>query len=258
MPLGADVVQVAKQAAADHRDGVVVKDVVVPLMAGGQEEIGLGRHAGHLLALVDAVAHQLLGHHVQAGLHGGNCGGGVQMERQGDNHRLDAVLFRMGEQFLIGGVNLDVLFRFRVALPTVDAHQAGAGLVGLGAVVVAVECPPDVVGADVGDGLDGDELRIDGPQQHAPFVAGADHADAERLGQRGVVVEVQWPQAVARSGVALNRLVEQIAADELAARGGTEVLFSDRSVFGAKEHDDVAFNHDFPLVGGTPSGVSLL
>ena len=92
MPLGADVVQLAQQPLADHVDRVVVQDVVVPLMAGGQQQLGLLGHAGHLLALVDAVAHQLFGHHVQAGLHGGDGRRGVQVQRQGDDHRLDAVL----------------------------------------------------------------------------------------------------------------------------------------------------------------------
>ena len=92
VPLGADVVQLAQQPLADHLDRVVVEDVVVPLVAGGQEQLGLLGHAGHLLALVDAVAHQLLGQHVQAGLHGGHGRRGVQVQRQGDDHRLDAVL----------------------------------------------------------------------------------------------------------------------------------------------------------------------
>ena len=55
-------------------------------------------HAGHLLALVDAVAHQLLGQHVQAGLHGGDGRRGVQVQRQGDDHRLDAVVLGVRDQ----------------------------------------------------------------------------------------------------------------------------------------------------------------
>ena len=130
VPLGADVVQLAQQPLADHLDRVVVEDVVVPLVAGGQQEIGLLGHAGHFLALVDAVGHQLLGHHVQAGLHGGDGRRGMQVERQGDNHRLDAVVFGLRDQFMIRPIDLDVLLRLGFALPAVDAHQAGAGLSG--------------------------------------------------------------------------------------------------------------------------------
>ena len=41
MPLGADVVQVAEHAAPDGVHGVGVEDAVVPLVAGGQEQLGL-------------------------------------------------------------------------------------------------------------------------------------------------------------------------------------------------------------------------
>ena len=86
-------------------------------MPDGQQQIGLLGHAGHFLALVDAVAHQLFGHHVQAGLHRGDGRGGVQVQRQGDDDRLDAVLFGVFDQFLISPINLDVLagfvFRFQ-------------------------------------------------------------------------------------------------------------------------------------------------
>ena len=101
------------------------------LLAGGQQQVGLVGHAGHLLALADAVGHQRFGHHVQAGFHGGDGRRGVQMERQGDDHRLDAVGLRVSDQLLVGAVDLDVLLRFRVAFPTVNAHQARPGLVHL-------------------------------------------------------------------------------------------------------------------------------
>ncbi len=254
MPLGANVVQLAEQPPADHLDRVVVKDVVVTLVPGGQEEIGLRRDAGHFLALVDAVGHQLLGHHVQTGLHRGDGRRGVQKQRQGDDYRLDAVFFGVGDQLLVAAVNLDVLLRLGLGFPGVDAHQARAGLVGVGAVVIAVERPPHVVRADIGNRLHGDELRIDGPQQHAPLVAGADHADAKGLRQRGVVVEVQRPQAVARADLRLDRLLQQVTADQLAADGGAEVLFSDRSIFRAEIHETFSLlYYDLPRVlGGTP------
>ena len=88
VPLGADVVQIAQHAAPDRVDRVGVEDVVVPLVAGGQDQAGLLGHAGHVLALVDAVGHELFGDHVQAGLHGGDGRRGVQVQRQGDDHAL--------------------------------------------------------------------------------------------------------------------------------------------------------------------------
>ena len=112
-------------------------------------------HAGHFLALVDAVAHQLLGQHVQAGLHGGDGRRGVQVQRQGDDHRLDAVVLGVVDQFLVGAVDLDVLAGFVLGLPAVDLPSGrGRALWAVVAVVVAVERPPDVVRADVGDRLD--------------------------------------------------------------------------------------------------------
>ena len=101
VPLGADRVQLAQHALANQLHRVVIQNVVVTLVTGGQEQLALLGHPRHLLALVDAVAHQLFGNHVQAGLHGGNGRGGVQVQRQGDDHRLDAVLLGVGDQFLV-------------------------------------------------------------------------------------------------------------------------------------------------------------
>ena len=72
VPLGADVVQLAQHAAANQVDRAIVEDVVVPLVAGDQVQARLLGHPGHLLALVDRVAHELFGQHVQARLHGGH------------------------------------------------------------------------------------------------------------------------------------------------------------------------------------------
>ena len=66
VPLGADVVQFAQSALADQIDRVIVENVVVSLVAGGQQQLGLFGHASHFLALMDAMAHQLFGDDVQA------------------------------------------------------------------------------------------------------------------------------------------------------------------------------------------------
>jgi hypothetical protein len=66
MPLGANVVDFAEQSPAQQVDGVVVENVVVPLMPHGQQHVlGLG-HARHDFALRDVVGHQFLGQHVLA------------------------------------------------------------------------------------------------------------------------------------------------------------------------------------------------
>ena len=80
--------------------------------------------------------------------------------------------------------------------------------------------------------LTADELRIDRADQHASFVAGADHAHANRLGDRLAVAEIQLAQAVARRDIGLDRLFEQLAADRLAADGGVEIFLADRSLLG--------------------------
>ncbi len=77
---------------------------------------------------------------------------------------------------------------------------------------------------------------IDRPQQHAPLVAGADHAHADRLGHGIAVAEVQRSQPLARLDVALDGFLQQVAADGLAADGGVEVLFADRLFFRTKIH----------------------
>ena len=89
MPLGADVMDVADQAAPDRVDRVVVQNAVMPLMADGQDLVRLLGDAAHFLALGHAVGHQLFGQHVLAGLHGLDGHRGVQVQRQGDDHRLD-------------------------------------------------------------------------------------------------------------------------------------------------------------------------
>ncbi len=207
----------------------------MPLVAGGQEELGLLGHPGHLLALVDRMAHELFGHHVQAGLHRRDGRRSVQEQRQGDNHRLDPVLLGMLDQLLVRAVDFDFLAGFRFT-PAVDLRQARPRLASLTAVMVAVEGPPHVVRPDVGDRLNGDVFRVDRPQQHAPLVAGADHAHPHRLGDARAVAEVHRSQPFARGDLRLDGLLEKVAADRLAADGGVEVLAADRLLFGSQIH----------------------
>ncbi len=103
------------------------------------------------------MAHELLGDDVQPGLHGGDGHRGVQVQGQGDNHRFQLVVLGVLDQLLVVAVDLDFLAGGVFGLPAVDGQQTGAGL-RLGE-VVAVERPPHVVGADVGDRPDGDVLR---------------------------------------------------------------------------------------------------
>ena len=82
------------------------------------------RDAGHLLALVDAVAHQLFGQHVLAGLHGLDGHRRVQVQGQRDDHGLDVGVLEQIVIILV--VNLDVLAGFVLALPAILGHQAAA------------------------------------------------------------------------------------------------------------------------------------
>ncbi len=109
VPLGADVVQLAQQPLAEQFHRVVVEDAVMALVAGGQQAIGLLGRQGHLLALVDGVAHELLGDDVQPGLHGGDGHRGVQVQRQGDDHRFQLVVLGVLDQLLVVAVDLDFL-----------------------------------------------------------------------------------------------------------------------------------------------------
>jgi hypothetical protein len=107
VPLGPDRVDVADQpGGADRVDGVVVEDAVVPLVAGGQDLAGLAGDAAHLLALPHAVTHQLLGQNMLAGPHRLDGGHGVEVEREGDDHRLHV---GVGEQLFVGLVDLHLL-----------------------------------------------------------------------------------------------------------------------------------------------------
>ena len=151
MPLGADVVDVAQDAALDRVHRLVVEDVVVPLVAGGQVPPGLLGNAGHLLALVDAVAHELLGDDVQPGPHGGHRHDAVQVQGRGDDHPFQAVGLGVGDQLAVVGVDLDVPARFVLGLPAVLGQQPRADLEQFGLGVVAVEGAVLVVGTDVGD-----------------------------------------------------------------------------------------------------------
>ena len=74
---------------------------------------------------------------------------------------------------------------------------------------------------------------IDRADQHAALVAGADHADADRLGDRVAVAEVQRPRPLPEATSALIAFLQQVAADRLAADGGVEVFLADRSFFGS-------------------------
>ena len=169
MPLGANGVDVAQQAALDPILGLPVLDVVMPLVADRQVEFLRVGHAGHFLALADRLGHELLGDHVQPLLHGRDGDGGVQVQRRGDDDRLDAVLLGVFQQLLVGPVDLHVLLGFRLGLPAIDRHQPGADRQQRRLVVlvrpIAVKGAELVEGADVGNGLDLDEFGIQGPDQ---------------------------------------------------------------------------------------------
>ena len=120
---------VAHQTTLERVDGVVVQNAVMALVAGGQQLFSLCRNAGHVLALVYAMGHQLFGEHVLAGLEGLDGHLVVQVQWQGDDHPFDVLV---GQQFFVVVVNLDVLASFVLGLPTVLLHQAHAQAAAFG------------------------------------------------------------------------------------------------------------------------------
>ena len=69
---------------------------------------------------------------------------------------------------------------FVLGLPAVFLQQTRPNGQGRLARIVAVERPPDVVGANVGNRLHLDKPGVERTDQHASLVAGADHADPQR------------------------------------------------------------------------------
>ena len=184
---------------------------------------------------MDAVGHQLLGQHVQARLHRRHRRRGVQVQRQGDNHRLDAVGLGVVDQLLASAaVDLDVPPGLVFGLPTVLGHQSRPGGQRRFAVMVAVEGPPDVVRADVGDRADLEELGIDRPQQHAPLVAGADHADPQGRADGPVVAEIEGPQPAAQHHAGGHGPLDEVAARDVHVAG---TLACGRRIAGHAVHD---------------------
>ena len=134
-----------------------------------------------------------------------------------------AVALGVLEQLLVAAVllvvDLHVPPGFVFGLPAVLGHQARPGGQRRLAGMVAVEGPPDVVRADVGDRLDLDELGIDRAEQHAPLVAGADHADAQRRADGLVVAEVERAQPAADHHARGHAAEDEVAAVHAGGRG---------------------------------------
>jgi hypothetical protein len=209
MPLGPNRVHVANQPRlADRVDGVVVKNAVVPLMARRQNLVGLFRDLPHLLALMDTVPHELLGEHMLAGPHRLDRSRSMQMQRQGNHDRLDVFV---GEEFLVGLVDLHVLAGLVLGRPLILGHQPRPSLVGARARHVAMEAAEDVVGTDVGDRDDIQIVGIVGPEQHAPLVASADHADPQRIADAFAVAEVDRAQPGSSRQAGRHRAGEEVA-----------------------------------------------
>ena len=122
----------------------------------------------------------------------------------------------LSSKLLVWAVDLHVLPGFRLGLPAVDRHQPRADRQQRRLAVlvrpIAVKGAELVEGADVGDGLDLDELGVQGPDQHAPFVAGADHAHPDRRADRRVVAEVEPAQPDAGHGAGGHARLEKVAS----------------------------------------------
>ncbi len=73
-----------------------------------------------------------------------------------------------------------------------------------------------VVGTNVRDGHYVDIGRVERADQHAPFIARANHADANRIGH-GAVAEIHRTQTGTRYGSGRDHTLEEIAAIHAAA-----------------------------------------
>ena len=250
VPLGADRVDVSDQfRGADRVDGVVVEDAVVPLVAGGQDLARLAGHAAHLLALVDAVPHQLLGEHVLAGPHRLDGGRGVEVEGKGDHHRLDV---GVGEHVFVGAVDLHLRAGRVFGGPLVLRHQPRAGLVGAGAGDVAVKGSEDVVGANVGDRDDVEILGIVRAEEHAPLVARTEEAHAERVTHALAVAEVDRAEACPGGDAGGHRAREEVAAGD--RHRLVEVFLADLLLLFSQVHRR-HLGSQFKIYGSAAAGV---
>ena len=135
--------------------------------------------ADHLLALADVPGHQLFAQHVLARLQGIDGHRGVQVQRQGDDHRLDAPCppgascnRRTGGSW--------------TASVAVDVPEALARARR----VLAVEDALLVRRPNVGDSDEFQVIRIVLADQHAALVAAADQADLDRIALRFLVAEI--------------------------------------------------------------------
>ena len=162
VPLGADVVQLAQHAAPDRVHRVGVEDVVVPLVAGGQDQLGSGSatramslHSWTLWAISFSVITCRPAFMAAMAAGACRCSGRAMMtpSRPSSLALLDQLLVAA----VLVVVDLDVPAGLVLGLPAVLRHQSGPGCQRRLARMVAVEGPPDVVGADVGDRLDLDE-----------------------------------------------------------------------------------------------------
>ena len=162
--------------------------------------------------------------------------GACRCKRQGDDDGFDAQLVFVGDQIVVVAVHFDVLAGFVFRFPAVFGHQAGANFDGVVARPIAVERAMNVVRADIGDGRHLHVIGRERADQHAPFVAGADEADAHRVVDLGVL-EVHRPQTGAGNDAGGDRAHQEFAARQLAADGGVKVFFTDRFFFGSQIHE---------------------
>src|SRR5262249_3135839 len=92
-----------------------------------------------------------------------------------------------------------------------------------------------VVGTDIGNGRHLHVIGGQGADQYAPFVAGADKADAHWVIELRVLV-VHRPQPRAGNDAGGQRAHQKFTARQLAANGRVKVIFADGFFFGSQVH----------------------
>ena len=149
--------------------------------------LGLLGDLDHLLALADVPGHQLFAQHVLAGLHAVDGDRGVQVQRQGDDDRLDVLV--LAEHLLVVGVHVvwsDVLGLRRA----VDGLLSPCAATGSGS-PSKMRFWLDGRMSHSGDELE--VLRVVFADEDAALVAAADEGGLDRLA-------LAWPRSRSTGG----------------------------------------------------------
>ena len=135
------------------------------------------------------MGHEFLGKYVLAFHHRFDCNRCVQVQRQGDDDRFNAVVVEQSLDAPVGRiVNFDIPSSFFLSGILVLLDQPRACRGG----PVAVESAVDAVGPNIGNGRDLDVLGGTSADKYVAFITRSDDADSDGIGKL-FVSEVHRP-----------------------------------------------------------------